>query len=137
MTTIVMTTAIPRQGAGGIGRSNSSGGPTWICSSRVGRRKNMRGKRSRCLKLEINEGITSSLSENNRESHDRADRGDRPGRQTDHRGFKTFLPHRPMHPDQSDAYDSDLQQFAGSENHVAIGMAAEHSAQHSAGDGEI
>src|SRR5207244_12123978 len=41
-------------------RSNSNGGPPWICSSRVGLRKNMRGKRSRCLKLEINEGDRKS-----------------------------------------------------------------------------
>ena len=52
MTTIVTTTAIPRQGAGGIGRSNSRGGPPWICSSREGLRKNKRGSRTRLLKIE-------------------------------------------------------------------------------------
>ena len=77
---MVMTTAIPRHGTGGIGRSNSSGGPPWICSARDGFRKNKRGRRSRSLKLEINERIASSLSKNDRTRHERPDGGDGPRR---------------------------------------------------------
>src|ERR1041385_5172946 len=128
ITTIVITTVTPRHGAGGIGRSNSSGGPPWICSSRVSLRKNIRGNRSRCLKLEINEGITGSLSENDGERHDRADRGDGPCRQPDDGGFKTFVAHRPMHPHHAGGDDRDLKQLARGQNHVAARMAAEHSA---------
>ena len=45
------------------------GGPPWICSARDGFRKNNRGRRSRSLKLEINERITGSLSKNNCAGH--------------------------------------------------------------------
>src|SRR5206468_8056627 len=134
---MVMTTAIPRHGAGGIGRSNSSGGPPWICSSRVGLRKNIRARRSRCLKLEINEGITGSLSENDGERHDGADGSDRPRGQTYHRAFETCVAHCPMHRNHTKADDSYLQQFARAQNHVAVRMAAEHSAQHPTRDREI
>src|SRR5437762_13476678 len=99
---MVTTTAIPRQGAGGIGRSNSRGGPPWICSSREGLRKNKRGSRSRSLKLEIDERITVPLSENDRARHRGPDHGDRPLRQTHYGGLNSVIVHRPMHRDQSD-----------------------------------
>src|SRR5437762_13879244 len=97
MTRIVTTTAIPRHGAGGMGRSNSRGGPPWICSSREGWRKNKRGSRRRFLKLEIDERITASLSNNDGAYHRGPDRGDRPGRQTHHRRLKRVIAHGPMH----------------------------------------
>src|SRR5438093_13447306 len=106
---MVTTTAIPRQGAGGIGRSNSRGGPPWICSSREGLRKNKRGSRSRSLKLEIDERITVSLSENDRARHRGADRSDCPVRQTHYRGLKRVIAHPPMHRDQSGSHASNLQ----------------------------
>src|SRR5438477_12920390 len=77
-TTRTTTTVIPRHGTGGIGRSNSSGGPPWICSARDGFRKNSRGRRSRSLKLEINERITGSLSKNNCAGHQRPGGGNGP-----------------------------------------------------------
>src|SRR4029077_19448469 len=101
MTTIVTTTAIPRQGAGGIGRSNSRGGPPWICSSREGLRENKRGSRSRSLKLEIDERITASLSENDGTYHRGPDRPDRQRRQTHHCRLKRVIAHGPMHRDHT------------------------------------
>src|SRR5436853_6964614 len=84
MTTSTTTTVIPRHWIGGIGRSNSIGGPPWICSARDGFRKNNRGRRSRSLKLEINEGITRSLSKNYCASHQRPEGGHDPARKTRH-----------------------------------------------------
>src|SRR2546421_11001098 len=79
-TTRTTTTVIPRHGTGGIGRSNSSGGPPWICSARDGFRKNSRGKRSRSLKLEINERINGSLSKKKCASHQCPGRAHHPAR---------------------------------------------------------
>src|SRR5437588_8559652 len=134
-TAIVTTTAMPRQGAGGIGRSNSSGGPPWICSSRMCLRKNIRGRRSLSLKLEINEGITGSLSENNSARHHRADGSDRPCWQAHYSGFKAVLAHRPVQRDDTGGDDSDLEQFAGGKNHVAMLVLTEHASEHSTGHG--
>src|SRR4030095_4032398 len=109
MTTMVITTAIPREGAGGIGRSNSRGGPPWICSSREGLRKNKRGSRRRSLKLEIDECITASLSDNDGTYHSGPDGRDRPGRQTHHRRLKRVVAHGPMHRDHAGGDASNLQ----------------------------
>src|SRR6478672_7011873 len=109
MTTMVTTTAIPRQGAGGIGRSNSRGGPPWICSSREGLRKNKRGRRRRSLKLEIDERITASLSNNDGTYHRGSDGCDRPGWQTHHRRLKRVIAHCPMHRDQTGGDGSNFQ----------------------------
>src|ERR1043166_2493899 len=132
-----ITTAIPRHGAGGIGRSNSRGGPPWICSSRVGLRKNIRGRRSRSLKLEINEGITGSLSENNGKGHERSDGRDCPCGETHHRGFERFVAHRPVQANHTGADDCDLKKLARRQNHVAVRMTAKHSGQHPARNSEI
>src|SRR2546423_2063865 len=109
MTTTVVTTAIPRQGAGGIGRSNSRGGPPWISSSREGLRKNKRGSRRRSLKLEIDERITASLSDNDGTYHRGPDGRDCPGRQTHHCRLKCVIAHRPMHRDQTSGDASNLR----------------------------
>src|SRR5436305_5971186 len=106
---MVTTTAIPRQGAGGIGRSNSRGGPPWICSSREGLRKNKRGSRSRSLKLEIDERITVSLSENDCARHRGPDRGDYPVRHLHYRCLKRVIAHCPMHRNHTDGNASNLQ----------------------------
>src|SRR5438045_2687740 len=109
MTAMVTTTAIPRQGAAGIGRSNSRGGPPWICSSREGLRKNKRGSRRRFLKLEIDERITASLSNNDGTYHRGPDRGDRPRRQTHHCRLKRVIAHGPMHRYDTGGDASNLQ----------------------------
>src|SRR6266853_1805488 len=67
-----------------------------MCSARVGFRKNNRGSRSRCLKLEINERITGSLSENNCAGHQRPGRGHGPAGQTCHRCFDVTVTERAM-----------------------------------------
>jgi len=58
---------------------------------REGLRKNKRGSRSRFLKLEIDERITASLSENDGTYHRGPNRGDRPGRQTHHCRLKCAI----------------------------------------------
>src|SRR5207248_316486 len=137
MTTIVTTTAIPRQGAGGMGRSNSRGGPPWICSSREGLRKNKRGSRRRSLKLEIDERITASLSDNDGTYHSGPARRDHPRRQTHHCRLKRVVAHRPMHRDHTGGDGSNLQQFTRGKNRIAVWMLAKHPAEHSARDREI
>src|SRR6476646_2956179 len=131
MTTIVTTTAIPRQGAGGIGRSNSRGGPPWICSSREGLRKNKRGSRRRSLKLEIDERITASLSDNDGTYHCGPDGRNRPGRHTHYRRLKCVIAHRPMHRDQTGGDASNLQQLTRGKHRVTVWMLAEHTPEHS------
>src|SRR5580765_3735411 len=137
MTTMVTTMAIPPQGAGGIGRSNSRGGPPWICSSREGLRKNKRGSRRRSLKLEIDERITASLSDNDGTYHRGPHGRDRPGRQTHYRRLKRLVAHNPMHRDQTGGDASNLQQFTSGKNRIAAWVLAEHTAEHSARDREI
>src|SRR5437763_15249428 len=109
MTAMVTTTAIPRQGAGGIGRSNSRGGPPWICSSREGLRKNKRGSRRRFLKLEIDERITASLSNNDATYHRGPHGGDGPGRQPHHSRPNRFIAQNPWHQEQTSGNASSWQ----------------------------
>src|SRR5438067_1872261 len=60
---------MPRQANCGIGRTYSSGGPPCTLSSCEGLRKNNRGRRSLRLKLEIDEGIAASLSQDDGAGH--------------------------------------------------------------------
>src|ERR1700736_1124068 len=137
MTTSTTTTVMPRHGIGGIGRSYSSGGTPCTLSLGVGLRKNKRGSRSMRLKLEVDEGIAVSLSENNGASHQGPGRGYDPTRQTGYRRFDVAVPQRPMHQHHAGGDDGDLQHFAGGKNGVALGVSAKHAAQHARGDGEI
>src|SRR6266403_2977352 len=136
-TTSTTTTVIPRHGTGGIGRSNSSGGPPWICSARDGFRKNNRGRRSRSLKLEINEGITASLSKNNCADHQRPGRGHDPARQTGHRCFDITITERAVDADHANGHARDLEHFARGEKGIAVSVPAEHSGEHSTRNREI
>src|SRR5438034_398778 len=52
-----------------VRRSSSSGGPPCTLSASFGLRKNKRGSRSMRLKLEVDEGIAGSLSENDGTRH--------------------------------------------------------------------
>ena len=106
-------------------------------SASVGWRKNKRGSRSMRLKLEVDEGIAVSLSENDGARHQGPGRGHNPARQTRHRGFDVGLAQRPVREHHEEGDDADLQHFARGQNRVAMRVPAEHSAQHSRGDGEI
>src|SRR5204863_15741 len=82
--------------------------------------KNKRGSRSLRLKLEVDEGIAVSLSENDSAGHQGPGRGHDPARQTRYGRFDVALAHRPMHQNHADRDDTDLQHFAGCKNGVAI-----------------
>src|SRR3984893_6633519 len=137
MTMSTTTTVMPRHGIGGIGRSYSSGGPPCTLSRGVGLRKNKRGSRRMRLKLEVDEGIAVSLSENDGASHQGPRRGYNPTRQTRHRSFDVAVAQRPMHQHHAGSDDGDLQHFAGRKNGVAVRVSAKHAPQHSRGDSEI
>src|SRR5882762_7446291 len=126
MTTSTTTTVMPRHGIGGIGRSNSRGGPPCTLSLSVGLRKNKRGSRRMRLKLEVDEGIAISLSENDGASHQGPGSGYDPARQTCYRGFDVAVPQRPMHQHHAGSDDGDLQHFAGGKNGVALGVSTKH-----------
>src|SRR6266404_468899 len=136
MTTSTTTTVMPRHGIVGIGRSYSSGGPPCTLSLGVGLRKNKRGSRRMRLKLEVDEGIAVSLSENDRASHQSPGRGYDPAWQTRHRGFDVAVPQRPMQQHHAGGDDGDLQHFARGKDGVAVRVAAKHAAQHAGGDTE-
>src|SRR5438477_6648389 len=97
MTMIATMTVMPRHGIGGIGRSNSKGGPPCTLSASVGCRKNKRGRRSLFLKLEVDEGITVSLGKNNGASHQRPRRCNNPTWEPSQRGFNVAVTSRTMH----------------------------------------
>src|ERR1700682_2241910 len=137
MTTRTTTTVMPRHGIGGIGRSNSRGGPPCTLSLSVGLRKNKRGSRRMRLKLEVDEGIAISLSENDGASHQGPGRGYDPARQTRYGGFDVAITQRPMQQHHAGGDDGDLQHFARGKNDVAVSVSAKHTAQHAGGDGEI
>src|SRR5439155_355804 len=107
-TTTTTTTAMPRHGICGIGRSYSSGGPPWTLSASVGGRKNKRGSRSMRLKLEVDEGITGSLCKNDGTRHQGPCRGYNPPWQTRYRGFDVDVAQRPMRKHHEKCYDADL-----------------------------
>ena len=88
MTISTTTTVIPRHGSCGIGRSYSRGGPPCTLSTCGGLRKNKRGSRSLSLKLEVDEGIAVSLSENNGAGHEGPCRRHNPARQTQSQPFR-------------------------------------------------
>src|SRR4030095_7380722 len=120
MTVIATMPVMPRHGIGGIGRSNSRGGPPCTLSASVGCRKNKRGRRSLFLKLEVDEGITVSLSKNNGAGHQSPRCRNNPTREPSHRGFDVAVTQSPMcrnHEHRNDAY---LQQFASGKNGVAM-----------------
>src|ERR1044072_8737676 len=96
ITMIATITVMPRHGIGGIGRTNSKGGPPCTLSASVGCRKNKRGRRSLFLKLEVDEGITVSLSKNNGAGHQSPSRRDNPTREPSHCGFDVAVTQRPM-----------------------------------------
>src|SRR6266550_880059 len=131
------TTVIPRQGACGIGRSYSRGGPPCTRSISGGLLKNNRGRRRMRLKLEVDEGIAASLSENNRTGHKGPYRCDNPARQTHYGGFDIAIAQRPMHENHPGGDERDLQHFTRSKNCVAVRVSAKHAAQHSRGNREI
>src|SRR6266576_7156139 len=137
MTTSATTTVIPRHGTEGIGRSNSSGGPPWTLSALVGFRKNIRGRRRRSLKLEIDEGIAVSLSKNDGAGHERPGCGHHRARQARHRGFDVAIAQPAVRQNHTDRNDADLPHFAGGKNGVAVSVSAKHAGEHPPGDGEI
>ena len=89
------------------------------------------------LKLEVDEGIAVSLSENDGAGHQGPGSGHDPARQTRHRRFDVDFAQRPVREHHEESHDADLQHFARGQNRVAVRVAAEHAAQHSRGDGEI
>ena len=108
-----------------------------MLSSCDGLRKNKRGSRSLCLKLEVDEGIAVSLSENDGAGHHGPCPCYNPARQTHHGRFDVAVAQRPMHENHASGDERDLQHFTCSKNSVAVGVSAKHAAQHSGGDGEI
>src|ERR1700730_17332348 len=137
MTMSMTTTVMPRHGIGGIGRSYSSGGPPCTLSLGVGLRKNKRGSRRMRLKLEVDEGIAISLSENDGASHQGPGRGYDPARQTCLRRFDVAVAQRPMHQHRGGGDDVDLHHFARRKSAVAVSVPAKHAAHHAGGDGEF
>src|SRR6266487_6222217 len=137
MTMSTTATVMPRQANCGIGRTYSSGGPPCTLSSCDGLRKNNRGRRSLRLKLEIDEGIAASLSQDDGAGHKGPCRCYNPARQTHHGRFDIAIAQRPMHENHASGDECDLQHFACSENSVAVRVPAKHAVQHSRGDGEI
>src|ERR1700731_1332152 len=127
MTTSTTTTVMPRHGIGGIGRSYSSGGPPCTLSLGVGLRKNKRGSRRMRLKLEVDEGIAVSLSENDGAGHQGPRRGHAPARQMRHGRFDVALAQRPMHQNHEERDNPDLQHFMGRKNGVAVRVSAKHA----------
>src|SRR6476659_1612084 len=99
---------MPRHGICGIGRSNSSGGPPWTLSASVGWRKNKCGSRRMRLKLEVDEGIAASLSENDGTRHRGASRGHNQRRQTGTVTFVMGLAHWSLRKHHEESYDADL-----------------------------
>src|SRR6266545_2638410 len=97
MTISTTATVMPRQGNCGIGRTYSSGGPPCTLSSCDGFLKNNRGRRSLRLKLEIDEGIAASLSQDDGAGHKGPCRCYNPARQTHHGRFDVAISQRPVH----------------------------------------
>src|SRR2546423_7318988 len=126
-----------RHGSCGIGRSYSRGGPPCTLSVSVGCLKNNRGRRSLRLKLEVDEGIAASLSENDGAGHERPCGCYDPARRTHHGGFDIAIAQKPMHQNHSGGHKRDLQHFARSKNGVPVRMPAKHAAQHSRGNREV
>src|SRR6476646_8174166 len=126
-----------RQGSCGIGRSYSCGGPPCTLSVSVGCLKNNRGRRSLRLKLEVDEGIAASLSENDGAGHERPRGCNEPARQTRHGGFDIAIAQKPMHKNHPRSDKRDLQHLARGKNGVAVRMSAKHAAQHPRGNREV
>src|SRR6266566_5637802 len=137
ITTSTTTTVMPRQGTSGIGRSYSRGGPPCTRSISGALVKNNRGRRRMRLKLEVDEGIAASLSENNRAGHQGPCRCYNPARQTHHGGFDIAVAQRPMHENHSGVDERDLEHFTRTKDGVAVRVSAKHAAQHSRGNREI
>src|SRR5438067_13730802 len=102
------TTVIPRHSSLWIGRSYSRGGPPCTLSNCDGLRKNNRGRRSLRLKLEVDEGIAVSLSENDGAGHQGPCGGHDPARQTGHGRFDVAIAQRPMHKNHARGDKRDL-----------------------------
>src|SRR6267378_551695 len=128
---------MPRQGSCGIGRTYSSGGPPCTLSSCDGLRKNNRGRRSLRLKLEIDEGIAASLSEDDGAGHEGPCRCYNPARHTHHGRFDVAIAQGPVHENHPGGDERDLQHFTRSKNGVAVRISAKHATQHSRGNREI
>src|SRR5581483_7504282 len=95
--------------------------------------KNSRGKRSLRLKLEIDERITVSLSENNRARHEGPYCRYHPRGGTHHCCFEVAIAQGPMHKNHARCDKPDLKYFAGGEDRAALGMSPKHALQHSPG----
>ena len=131
MTIRTTTTVRPRQGRCGIGRSYSSE------TISDGLAKNNLGSRSWRLELEIDEGITVSLSENDGASHCCPHTRDTPTRDALHGCFDVRVAQRPVRDHHEESDDADLEHFTRTKNRVGMRVTAEHAAQHSRSDGEI
>src|SRR4030095_7545076 len=131
------TTVMTRQGSWGIGRAHSRGGTPCTLSSGVVLRKNSRGRLSLSLKLEVDEGIAASLSENYSAGHEGPCRCYNPARQTHHGRFDIAIAQGPVHENHPGGDERDLQHFTRRKNGVAVRMSATHPVQHSRGDCEI
>src|SRR6266545_5088610 len=130
-------TVMPRQANCGIGRTYSRGGPPCTLSTCVGLRKNNRGRRSLRLKLEIDEGIAASLSQDDGAGHEGPRPCYNPARQTHHGRFDVAIAQGPVHENHPGGDKGDLHHFTRRKNGVAVRMSTKHTAQHSRSDGEI
>src|SRR5258705_5736622 len=137
MTISTTATVMPRHGNRGIGRTYSRGGPPCMLSISGGFLKNNRGRRSLRLKLEVDERITVTLSENDGEAHERQGRCNNPARRTHHGCFDVGIAQGPVHENHSAGHKRDLQHLTRGKNGVAVRMSTKHPPQHSRSDGEI
>src|SRR5262245_52006254 len=137
MTIRTTASVMPRQDNSGTGRTYSSGGPPWMLSTSGGFLKNNRGRRSLRLKLEVDKGITISLSQDDGARHESPPGCHNPGRRTHHSRFDIRIAQEPVHENHPAGDKSDLKHLASGENGVTIRMSTKHAPQHSRGDSEI
>src|SRR5262249_18714667 len=127
MTISTTATVMPCHGNSGIGRTYSSGGPPWMLSISGGFLKNNRGRRSLGLKLEIDEGITISLSKDYGARHESPPGCHKPRRCTHHSCFDIGIAQKPVDKNHPGGHKSDLKHLASSENGVTVRMPTKHS----------
>src|SRR5215470_13645160 len=137
MTISTTATVMPCHGNSGIGRTYSSGGPPWMLSTSGGFLKNNRGRRSLRLKLEVDKGITISLSQDDGARHEGPPGCHKPRRRTHHSRFDIRIAQEPVHEDHPAGDKSDLKHLASGENGVTVRMPTKHAPQHPPGAREI